>query len=118
MLLSSNAKNAESLKNLETSFTIRLEQTTAIVNSVATGQADIHTQLNTIHTNITTMNTANSLLSDTLHNRMETLTEQVAGIASLISRKFGGPIQESNQVLRTQVTHTHNSINNIGLPHR
>ena len=77
---------------------------------------DIYTQLNTIRTNITTMDTANFLLSDTLHNRMETLTEQVAGIASLISRKFGGPIQESNQVHRTQVTHNHNSINNIGLP--
>ena len=49
---------------------------------------------------------------------METLTEQVAGITSLISRKFGGPIQESDQVLRTQVTHTHNSINNNAPPHR
>ena len=110
-------KNAESLKNLETSFTIRLEQTTAIVNTVATGQADIHTQLNTIHTNITTMHTANSILSDTLHNKMETLTDQVASLLSIISRNFGGPLQANDQVHRTHVTHTHNSINNLA-PHR
>jgi len=116
MLLSSNTKNAESLKNLETSFSIRLEQTTAIVNTVATGQADIHTQLNTIHTNITAMNTANSLLSDTLHNKMETLTDQVAGLASLISQQFGGPSQDQAHIHRTLVTHTHNSINDLGLP--
>ena len=69
LLLSSNAKNAASLKNLEDSFSTCLEQTTTIVNTVATGQANINTQLNTIHTNITTMNTANSILSDTMHKK-------------------------------------------------
>ena len=37
------------------------------------------------------MNTANSLLSDTLQNKMEILTEDVTNLAKIISAKFGGP---------------------------
>ena len=96
LLLSSNAKNAVSLKNLEVSFSTRLEQTTAIVNTVAAGQADIHTQLNTIHTNITKMNIANGILSDIMHNKIETLTEHVASLSVIITQKFVSPTSDIN----------------------
>ena len=42
-VLNSNARNAASLKDLEATVTTRLEQTTAIVSNIATGQADLHT---------------------------------------------------------------------------
>ena len=113
---SSNEKNSASLKHLEASFSSRLEQTTTIVSIVATGQADIYTQLNTIHSNIATMNESNSLLSDALNNKMETLTEHVASLTSIISEKFGGLTHANPQVQRTHITHTHNKINDIGLP--
>ena len=62
------------------------------------------------------MHTANSILSDTLRNKMDTLTDQVASLSSSISQHFGSPIQANNKEHRTLVTHTHNSINNLGLP--
>ena len=62
------------------------------------------------------MNTANTLLSDTLHNKMETLTEHVAHLSSMFSQKFGGPTLANNQLRRSHITHTHNSIHDLGLP--
>ena len=117
LVLNSNARNAASLKVLEDSVTTRLEQTTAIVSTVATGQAELHTQLNTIHTNIARMNTASSLLSDTLQRKMETLTEDVANLAYIISAKFGG-LTDTPMADPTinRITHSQNTINDLGFP--
>ena len=70
MVFESNKTNTASLKTLENSATSRLECTTSLVSTIAAGQADLHTQLNTIHNNIAIMNNANITLSNTLHNKI------------------------------------------------
>ena len=70
MVVSSNATNTSSLKTMEESMSSRIEHTTNIIGKVAEGQASIHTQLNTLHTNIATMNNDNTLLSDILNMKL------------------------------------------------
>ena len=96
----------------------RIEHTTNIIGKVADGQASIHTQLNTLHTNIATMNNANTLLSDNLHNKINALTSHVDSLVQLMNSQFGtgtdAPIHQAVQQM--QITHTHNTINGLGLP--
>ena len=66
------------------------------------------------------MNDANTTLSDTLHNKIETLTSHVTNLANILHNKLGN-LNDTNMVdiitqpQHTQITHTHNSIDNIGL---
>ena len=96
----------------------RIEHTTNIIGKVADGQASIHTQLNTLHTNIATMNEANTLLSDNLHNKINALTTHVEPIVQVMNSQFGDRTDPSihNAVRQIQITHTHNTINKIGFP--
>lgn len=52
-------------------------------------QSKLHTQLNSLHTNIASMNDANTLLSDTIHNKIETLTSHIASLEVIINKKIG-----------------------------
>ena len=118
MVVSSNATNTSSLKTMEESMSARIEHTTNIIGKVAEGQASIHTQLNTLHTNIATMNNANTLLSDTLNNKMNALTTHVDSLVQLMNSQFGTIPDNTihTAVQQMQITHTHNNINELGLP--
>ena len=96
----------------------RIEHTTNIIGKVADGQAAIHTQLNTLHTNIATMNEANTLLSDNLHNKINALSTHVESLVQVMNSQFGARADPSIQsaVQQMQITHTHNPINELGLP--
>ena len=118
MVISSNATNTSSLKSMEESMSARIEHTTNIIGKVADGQAAIHTQLNTLHTNIATMNEANTLLSDNLHNKINALSTHVESLVQVMNSQFGARTDPSIQsaVQQMQITHTHNTINELGLP--
>lgn len=99
-------------------MSVRIEHTADIISKVAEDQASMHTQLNTIHTNIATMNTANTLLSDTLRNKINALTTHVANLAALISKNFGDKCDPmiGQGIQQMQITHIHHNINDLGLP--
>lgn len=121
MAISSNNANTSSLCTLEESIFAQLEYIISIIGKVSYGQLAMYTQRKIAYTNITTMDTANTLLSDTLNNKIESLTNHVASRAPMISSKRGTPLDvtmtELQKIHNMQITHTHtqNSINNIGL---
>lgn len=90
MVVSSNANNTASLKDLAASITSRLEDTKILVRKVlANKHVNIHTLLNTIHTNTSKLNQGNTLLSDTLYIKIETLTKHGVSFTTIIRNKFG-----------------------------
>lgn len=75
--------------------------------------------MNILHTKLSEINTANTLLSDNLYNKFNELTTTISILTALINAKFGAPnhtTPEPSGIHHMKITHTHIPMNALALP--